>query len=83
MEELGWSLCLVEYKEINHFITTEELIKLNMDFIKKKKKQSTMCLIFFFFCTIPVMKTFHCLHGCQDDCLKCALYHCITVTDSL
>lgn len=38
MEELGWSLCLVEYKEINHFITTEELIKLNMDFIKKNKK---------------------------------------------
>ncbi len=41
-----------------------------------------MCLIFFsFFAQYLLKKTFHCLHGCQDDCLKCALYHCITVTD--
>lgn len=37
--------------------------------------------LFSFFAQYLLKKTFHCLHGCQDDCLKCALYHCITVTD--
>lgn len=44
-----------EYVEINHF-STEELIKLNMDFIKKRQIRNVPDFPPLFFCTIPVMK---------------------------
>lgn len=49
--------------------------------IKKETIRNVPDFCFCFFAQYLLKNTFHCIHGCHDDCLKCALYHFITVTD--